>query len=94
MTPRATWTPASMPTAKDAQVRRVQEIIRETVPDAICKLILDGETVICSSAGFEVRFDLAAPSYAELGRNARRLKDMIDEAWAAAVLGRAARVVE
>ena len=95
MTRRATWTPASKPTSQDVQVKRIQQVMRETVPDAVCKAMLDGTTVICGvfvNGEVEVRFDLSEPSYADLGRHALRLQDKVTEARAAAAR-RAGRVV-
>ena len=73
-----------MPTAEDVQVARIQQIVRETVPDAICDLSLYGTTVICSSSKVSVSFDWAEPTYADLRRHARRLKEKVAEAQAAA----------
>lgn len=69
-----------MPTAEDVQLARVQQVFRETVPDAICELSLYGTTVICSIGGVSVSFDRVGPSYADLGRLARRLEEKVAEA--------------
>ena len=73
-----------MPTAKDVRVARIQQVIRETVPDAICKLSFYGTTVICSASKVSVSFDHAEPSYADLGRHACQLKAGVAEAQATA----------
>jgi hypothetical protein len=76
---------ASVPTAEDVQVARIQQVICEIVPDAICELSLYGTTVICRSSGASVSFDRTGPSNADLVRHARQLKGKVDETEEAAL---------
>ena len=83
-----------MSTAKDNQVKRIQEVVRETVPDALCRHGIEGDVVCSVSVGtaIEVRFDLNGPSDADLGWYAQRLKDKVAKARAAAALRSASGV--
>ena len=78
-----------LPTAKDVQIVRIQQIIRETVLNAVCKPSFDGINVVCSSEGVEIGFDPTEPTYADLGRHARRLQSKVMEAAADALARRA-----